>query len=121
MAEDTASALPTRSSSRGRAAARPQITPESRRPEPISAPGEDRLTLTATDGVSLAADLFRPAGAPVGVVLLAPAMAVPRRFYAPFARALVEGGLAVLTVDYPTVADTLWAEARTWLVRAASR
>jgi predicted alpha/beta hydrolase len=54
----------------------------------------------ARDGTPLAADLFEPAGAPRAAVLVAPAMATARRFYAPFARGLADAGFAVLSVDY---------------------
>lgn len=63
------------------------------------------LEIVADDGVRIPASLFAPAGEARGAVLLAGAMGVRRRFYAPLATFLSEGGLAVLTVDYRGVGD----------------
>jgi predicted alpha/beta hydrolase len=60
----------------------------------------ETVRVRARDGAALAADLHEPAGAPRAAALLAPAMATPRRFYAPFARRLAEAGYVVLAVDY---------------------
>jgi predicted alpha/beta hydrolase len=59
----------------------------------------ESLTIPARDGFALAADLHQPEGAPAGAVLLAPAMGVTRRHYAPFAAFLARHGFAVLAVD----------------------
>ncbi|HSV69870.1 MAG TPA: alpha/beta hydrolase [Methylibium sp.] len=62
---------------------------------------EPSLTLHAADGHALAATAFEPTEAPRAVLLIAPAMAVPQNYYAPFARWLAETqGIAVLTFDY---------------------
>jgi predicted alpha/beta hydrolase len=58
------------------------------------------LTIHARDGFHLAADLFLPRGTPRAAALVAPAMGVPRAFYAPFGSHLAESGIAALTVDY---------------------
>ena len=57
------------------------------------------LPVAARDGHPLAADLFTPESSPDAAVLIAPAMGVPRRFYAPFAAHLAGAGLAALTLD----------------------
>jgi predicted alpha/beta hydrolase len=60
------------------------------------------LPLQAADGTPLAARLFEPAGsgaADAPVVLIAGALAVPQRFYAPFAAWLATQGWRVLTFD----------------------
>ncbi len=64
------------------------------------APRGERLTLTAADGVPLAATLFRPRGAPRGAVVVAPAMGVVQAYYAPFAAWLADQGWLALTFDY---------------------
>lgn len=58
------------------------------------------LTLDATDGYALAADLFEPEGDPRAAVLIAPATGVPRGYYAAFAAYLASRGMATLTFDY---------------------
>jgi len=67
------------------------------------APPED-LTLTAPDGVDLAASLFRPAESPNGgngvAVQINAATGVPRQYYAAFAAFLAGRGFTVLTYDY---------------------
>jgi predicted alpha/beta hydrolase len=60
----------------------------------------EAITLLASDGYALGADLVVPAGDLVGAVLIAPAMGVPRRLYGSFAQFLADSGLAVLTLDY---------------------
>lgn len=57
------------------------------------------LSLTAPDGRAIAADLVAPDD-PRAAVLIAPAMGVPRGYYARFARFLGSRGLAALTLDY---------------------
>jgi predicted alpha/beta hydrolase len=60
----------------------------------------ESIRLRARDGVELAGDLFQPGGAPRAAVLVAPAMGVPRGYYAPFAAFLARHGMAALTLDY---------------------
>ena len=65
----------------------------------MSAAPED-VTLTAPDGVDLAATLFRPeAGNGIAVQLNA-ATGVPRQYYAAFSEFLAARGFTVLTYDY---------------------
>ena len=75
--------------------------------EDALAPAEERtvsrdLFIAARDGYPLAATLYAPRVAAGGreLVIVNSAMAVPRRFYAPFARFLAAAGLHVLTYDY---------------------
>ena len=59
-----------------------------------------QTTITADDGRELAATWFEPlARPPVGVVVIAPAMATPASYYADFATWLAEHGHRVLTFD----------------------
>lgn len=59
------------------------------------------LTIPALDGYPLGATLHLPSGAPpVGLVLVSAATGMPARYYAAFASALAERGLAALTYDY---------------------
>ncbi len=58
------------------------------------------LRIRARDGVELAGDLFLPDAAPRAAVLVAPAMGVPRGYYAAFAAFLAREGMAALTLDY---------------------
>jgi predicted alpha/beta hydrolase len=57
------------------------------------------LTLRARDGTALAAALFEPPQRAQGAVLVAGALGVGQRFYAPFAAWLAERGQRVLTFD----------------------
>ncbi len=59
----------------------------------------EKFKLTAADGCELAACVFAAAN-PRATVVLAPALGVPQRFYADFATALAERGIAALTFDY---------------------
>ncbi|MBI2381649.1 MAG: alpha/beta fold hydrolase [Gammaproteobacteria bacterium] len=64
------------------------------------------LRLPARDGYALAASLYLPDTEARQAVLVNSAMAVPRRYYAAFARHLCERGAAVLTYDYRGVGDS---------------
>ena len=60
----------------------------------------DTLTITADDGRALPATWYEPTGvAPVGVVVIAPAMATPASYYAAFATWLATHGYRTLTFD----------------------
>lgn len=63
-------------------------------------PDAELHPLTAPDGRVLAARVLRPRGAPRASLLIAPAMGVAQRIYAPLAAWLTERGVAVLTLDY---------------------
>lgn len=63
-------------------------------------------------GHPLAGTLFSPGADLRGAVLLAGAMGVKRRFYAPFAQHLAGSGLAVLTFDYLGIGDSRPASLR---------
>ncbi len=60
----------------------------------------EAIAIRARDGRELAGDLFLPDGPPRAAVLVAPAMGVPRRYYAGFAAFLARDGMAALTLDY---------------------
>lgn len=57
-------------------------------------------TIDNGNGHSLSSHWYSPEGAPCGVVLIAPAMGVPQRFYADFASWLAERGYLAVTFDY---------------------
>jgi predicted alpha/beta hydrolase len=57
------------------------------------------IRFPARDGRLIGGELFAPEG-PRGCVLIAPAMAVPARFYSRYAEYLESLGLAALAVDY---------------------
>jgi predicted alpha/beta hydrolase len=60
----------------------------------------DSLTIAADDGRALAGTWFEPIGvAPVGIVVIAPAMATPASYYAAFATWLATQGFRTLTFD----------------------
>lgn len=67
-------------------------------PSPGPAAFETR-ELCAADGARLTARLYRGAGQARGAALVAPAMAVPQRFYETFACHLAERGVTTLTFD----------------------
>jgi predicted alpha/beta hydrolase len=58
------------------------------------------ITPLAHDGHPLAGFRFDPIGVPKASIVIAPAMAVPQSFYAPFAQYLAANGYAVWTFDY---------------------
>ena len=58
------------------------------------------MTIHAQDGEPLAATLYPAARGPLARALIAPAMGVPQRFYASFARWLACQGVQTLTFDY---------------------
>ncbi len=61
---------------------------------------ENRAEFPALDGYPLAATIYEPSAPPRAVVLMTSATAVPRGFYAKFARYLAEQGFKVVTFDY---------------------
>jgi predicted alpha/beta hydrolase len=68
--------------------------------------------ITAHDGHPLAGYRFDPDGAPKASVVIAPAMAVPQSFYAPFARHLAACGHTVWTFDYRGTGESLQGSMR---------
>lgn len=59
------------------------------------------IQIAAADGYLLAATVFEPnQSTPAPVTIISSAAAVPRGYYAPFARALAERGRTVITYDY---------------------
>lgn len=79
--------LPATAQSSGQAAQAPASPPE--------------LTwLRTQDGTRVASTWFLPKSVPNGVVVIASAMGISQRFYAPLATWLAEQGVAVLTFDY---------------------
>jgi predicted alpha/beta hydrolase len=67
----------------------------------------ERVALTAADGATIAARLFRDGGAPRGAVLIGGAMGVRQDYYVPFARWLAGQGFVVATFDYRGVGESL--------------
>lgn len=70
------------------------------------------IFLKAKDGFSLAAYRFDPAGPPLASIVIAPAMAVPQSFYAPFATYLASQGYAVWTFDLRGIGESLQGSLR---------
>lgn len=68
--------------------------------DPLAPSPWREVRLNTRDGVALAARVYEPLVAIRGGVLIAPAMAVPQRYYEPFAQYLTEHGFVVLTFDY---------------------
>ncbi|TRZ90512.1 MAG: alpha/beta fold hydrolase [Rhodocyclaceae bacterium] len=66
-----------------------------------------RILIKAKDGYALAAYRFDPAGPPRGSVVIAPGMAVPQSFYAPFAAYLASQGYAAWTFDFRGIGESL--------------
>jgi predicted alpha/beta hydrolase len=64
------------------------------------------LQITAADGVQLAATLSVPPAGTATAVVIASALAVPRRFYSSFSRFLADRGFAVLSFDYRGFGDS---------------
>jgi predicted alpha/beta hydrolase len=62
--------------------------------------GTEDVVVPARDGYPLAASVFRPARPAATWIVVNPATAVPRTYYARFARFLCEQGFAVVTYDY---------------------
>jgi predicted alpha/beta hydrolase len=58
------------------------------------------ITLTTTDGFTLAGTRFAPMQKPKAVIVIPSAMGVKQDFYFPFAKFLAQQGFAVLTFDY---------------------
>lgn len=69
---------------------------------------ESDIRIECRDGFQLAATLFAPAVAsvPGPVLVIAPALGVPRRFYAAYARFMAAQGIATLTFDYRGSGDS---------------
>ena len=72
----------------------------------------NRVALAARDGHALTGYRFDPAGQPRGCAVIAPAMAVPQSFYAPFAAHLATQGYAVWTFDYRGTGESLTGSMR---------
>jgi predicted alpha/beta hydrolase len=66
----------------------------------------DAGVVTADDGRELRLLTYEPSQAPVGVVLVVPAMATAASFYAPFCRWLAENGFRTVTFDYRGMGST---------------
>jgi predicted alpha/beta hydrolase len=64
------------------------------------------VQIRARDGFPLAATVFEGDAAPGTVVVVAPALGVPRKYYGPFARFLARSGAQVLTFDYRGIAGS---------------
>lgn len=65
-----------------------------------------RVTLTATDGITIAARVYEPEGFVEGNVVIGGAMGVRQDFYAPFAQWLAGEGWRVTTFDYRGSGDS---------------
>ncbi|MSP56515.1 MAG: alpha/beta fold hydrolase [Myxococcales bacterium] len=66
----------------------------------------ETISLQTADGFRLAADVAVPAGEPHTVVIVAPAMAVPRRFYRKWIQHLAGRGFGAIVIDYRGMGDS---------------
>jgi len=64
------------------------------------------ITLQCDDGVQLPANFYQPETEPKGLVIIASALAVPKKFYHHLALYFTESHYSVLTFDYRGLADT---------------
>ncbi len=76
----------------------------------------ETVRIHAKDGFELVADWYPCAGS-TRAILIAPATAVPRRFYAPLANALLARGFSVLVPDYRGIGDSRPASLRGFKAR----
>jgi predicted alpha/beta hydrolase len=60
----------------------------------------ESISITTTDGFTLAGTCFTPPQMPKAVIVIPSAMGVKQDFYSPFAQFLAQQGFAVLTFDY---------------------
>lgn len=72
----------------------------------------DTVTLRCADGFQLTGTRFSGGSANGRAVVMASAMGVPRRFYAPLATFLADEGFKVLTFDYRGIGDSRDGPAR---------
>jgi predicted alpha/beta hydrolase len=77
-----------------------------------------RVSIAALDGYALAADFWSAAEEDAPTVVLNSAMAVPRRYYRPFAAFLAEQGFGVVTYDYRGIGDSAPRSLRGFRARA---
>ena len=78
----------------------------------MSEVGEEHFDVPATDGVPLAATLFKPETSNGCFVQINPATAVQRGIYAKFARYLASRGFTVLSYDYRGTGESLRVDIR---------
>lgn len=70
----------------------------------VQTPTRVAVKIVASDGYVLSADRFIPASHPRGIIVVAPAIGVPQRFYCRFAEFARERGYEVMTFDYRGIA-----------------
>lgn len=83
----------------------PNVIATDRPPSQTTVMEPKKVTLNCVDGYPLAADLFMANPARAALVI-APALGVPQRFYAPYAAYLAEHGFSTLTFDYRGSGDS---------------
>ncbi|WP_350432050.1 alpha/beta fold hydrolase [Shewanella sp. H8] len=66
-----------------------------------------QITITCSDGESLAATVYVPTTALKGAVMIAPATGIKRQFYANFATYLADNGYGVITFDNRGIGESL--------------
>jgi len=74
--------------------------------DPLAPSPFREIKVPTRDGLALAGRAYEPLGPIVGGVLVAPAMAVPQRFYEAFASHLAAQGFLTLTFDYRGMGDS---------------
>jgi len=66
----------------------------------------EELTISASDGFPLAATIFRSASSSALLAVVAPALGVPRKYYAHFGRYLACCNISTITFDYRGFGDS---------------
>lgn len=74
--------------------------------DPLAPSPFREIKVSTRDGLSLAGRVYEPLGPIIGGVLIAPAMAVPQRYYEAFASHLAGHGYMTLTFDYRGMGDS---------------
>jgi predicted alpha/beta hydrolase len=82
----------------------------------LSTLGPAQLTLTCDDDFGLEATCYEAAGTPRAIVVVAPALGVPRRYYARFAEFMAAQGVATLVFDYRGVGESVPGEGQESLI-----
>lgn len=76
----------------------------------LSTLGPASLQLSCEDDFTLAATCYEAAGTPRAIIVVAPSLGLPRRFYSRFGEFMASQGVACLTFDYRGVGESVPAE-----------
>ena len=73
---------------------------------------EQKININCQDGYQLVANVYKPATALKGAILIGPATGIKRQFYHNFAQFLAENGYGVLTFDNRGIGESLTGNIR---------